>query len=149
MVNGTTTRSPTFSFETPLPTSTTSPMFSWPRTVALFHGGLKAVEEMQVGSADRRRCDLDDDVARILDGGIGDRIDANIARAVPTERFPCALQNDSAVFEKTIATRRPCDRRHPAPQSVCRLYASDSGAACEPGDHSPSSARPSLRLACH
>ena len=32
MVNGTTTRSPFFSFVTALPTSTTSPIGSWPRT---------------------------------------------------------------------------------------------------------------------
>lgn len=32
MVNGTTTRSPFFSFVTPRPTSTTMPMGSWPST---------------------------------------------------------------------------------------------------------------------
>jgi hypothetical protein len=32
MLNGTTTRSPTARFETPLPTSSTIPMNSWPRT---------------------------------------------------------------------------------------------------------------------
>jgi hypothetical protein len=55
--------------------------------VALFHRGLETVEEMEVRAADRRRCDLDDDVARVLDGGVGNRIHPNVAGTVPTERF--------------------------------------------------------------
>src|SRR4051812_201990 len=40
MVNGTTTRSPTLSFLLPEPTSTTSPMNSWPRTSPLCISGI-------------------------------------------------------------------------------------------------------------
>jgi hypothetical protein len=55
--------------------------------ITLLHGGLKAVEQMQVRSADGGRGDLDDDVARILNGRIGDGVDANIAGRVPTKCF--------------------------------------------------------------
>jgi hypothetical protein len=55
--------------------------------VALLRRGLESVEQMEVGAADRRRCDLDDDVARVLDGGVGNRIHPNVAGTVPTERF--------------------------------------------------------------
>jgi hypothetical protein len=55
--------------------------------VALFHRGLKPVEQMEIGAADRRRCDLDDDIAGVRDDGIGHGIHAHVAGTVPTECF--------------------------------------------------------------
>ena len=62
------TRSPTLTFEQSGPTSVTTPTPSWPRIRPSFHGGDVTLEDVQVGSADRRRLDLDDRVGRLMDG---------------------------------------------------------------------------------
>jgi hypothetical protein len=51
--------------------------------VAALHGGLVAVEEMKVGAANGAGGDLDDRIAGMLDLGIGNRIDPNVAFSVP------------------------------------------------------------------
>ena len=71
MVKGTTTRSPTFSFLFSAPTSTTSPMVSWPMMSPRLHRRDDAVVDVQVRAADGAGGDLDDGVARMLDLGIG------------------------------------------------------------------------------
>src|SRR5205823_13876761 len=48
IVNGTTTRSPTFNLVFSVPTSTTSPMNSWPRMSPAFIVGMRS-EERRVG----------------------------------------------------------------------------------------------------
>ena len=76
--NGTTTRSPRRRFVTPAPTSTTSPMNSWPRMSPGLHRRDEAVVEVEVGAADRGRGHADDRVARIEDRRIRDRLDADV-----------------------------------------------------------------------
>jgi hypothetical protein len=51
--------------------------------VAALHGRLVTVEEMKVRAADGTGSYLDDRIARMLDLGIGDRIDPNVAFSVP------------------------------------------------------------------
>jgi hypothetical protein len=51
--------------------------------IAAFHGRLIAVKQMQVGAANRTGCDPDDGVPRMLDLGIGNRVDPNVAFSVP------------------------------------------------------------------
>ena len=51
--------------------------------VALFHRRLIAVEQMEIGAADRTGCDFDDSISRVLNRWIGNRIDAYVAFAVP------------------------------------------------------------------
>jgi hypothetical protein len=58
-----------------------------PEDVAAFHRRHQAIHQMQVRTADRATRHLDDDVATILDFGIGDAIAANVVRAVPAECF--------------------------------------------------------------
>ena len=87
MVKGTTTRSPTFSFLFSEPTSTTSPMVSWPRTSPFSIVGMTPSKMMQVGAADGAGGDFDDGVARVLDLGIGHGLAANVVLAVPGQRF--------------------------------------------------------------
>jgi hypothetical protein len=67
MVKGTTTRSPTFSFLLSEPTSTTSPMVSWPRMSPLSMRRHDAVEDVEVGAADGAGRHLDDGIAPMLD----------------------------------------------------------------------------------
>ena len=51
--------------------------------VAALHRRLVAVEQMKIGAADRAGGDLDDRVAGMLDLGIGNGVDANVAFSVP------------------------------------------------------------------
>jgi len=51
--------------------------------VAGFHRRLVAVEQVEIGAADRAGGDLDDRIARVLDLGIGDGVDAHVALTVP------------------------------------------------------------------
>jgi hypothetical protein len=51
--------------------------------VAVFHRRLIAVEQMEIGAADRTSCDFDDGISWVLNLWIGNRIDANVAFAVP------------------------------------------------------------------
>ena len=83
MTNGTTTRWPTLSFAIAVPTSTTSPMNSWPRMSPSFMPGNVVIVEMQVRAADRGRGDADDGVARIDDLRIRHRLDAHVVLALP------------------------------------------------------------------
>src|SRR3954454_11933898 len=85
MGNGTTTRSPTWSFEasTPRPTSTTSPMNSWPMMSPSCMVGDVAVQQVQVGAADGRRRDPHDGVTVVQDGRVRDVLDLDLVRADP------------------------------------------------------------------
>ena len=60
--------------------------------VAAFHRRLVAVEEMQVGAADRAGGDLDYRIAGVLDLRIGDGVDANVAFPVPAKCAHVVLQ---------------------------------------------------------
>ena len=51
--------------------------------VALVHERAEHLVEVQVGAADAARGDADDRVGRLLDRRVGDRVDANVALAVP------------------------------------------------------------------
>ena len=53
--------------------------------VAALHRGLIAVEQMQVGAANRAGRDLDHGVAGVLDPWVGNGIDADIALSVPAK----------------------------------------------------------------
>ena len=53
--------------------------------VTALHRRLVAVEQMKVGPADRAGRNLDDRIARMLDLGIGDGVDADVAFAMPNE----------------------------------------------------------------
>src|SRR3954449_6761775 len=105
MLNGTTTRSPTWSPLTSAPISSPTPIGSAPRLhpvdlrsdllhdpdrlvaddVALLHLDDLAAVEVQVRSADRRGRDPDDRVGRFLDGRVVDLVDADVLFAVPND----------------------------------------------------------------
>jgi hypothetical protein len=51
------------------------------------HRGHVALEDVQVGAADRGRVDADHDVGRVHDGGVGDVLPALAARTVIDERL--------------------------------------------------------------
>jgi hypothetical protein len=55
--------------------------------VAAHHARDEAVEEVQVGAADRARRHFDDRVARILDLRVGNGVAADVLLAVPAECF--------------------------------------------------------------
>jgi hypothetical protein len=57
-----------------------------PENIAALHRGLVAIKQMQIGTTDGAGGDLDDGISRMLYLGIWNRIDANIAFAVPTQR---------------------------------------------------------------
>ena len=57
--------------------------------VAALHRWLIAVEQMQVGAADRAGRNLDDCVARMLNLGIRNGVDADVAFSVPTKCAHC------------------------------------------------------------
>ena len=57
------------------------------KDVAFLHGWNVTVVDVQVRPADRRAGHAQNDVARILDLGIRDRLVAHVALAVPTEGF--------------------------------------------------------------
>jgi hypothetical protein len=78
--------------------------------VAALHAGHEAVEEVQVGAADRRARDLHDRVARVFDLGIGHRVAADVLRAVPDQRaHDVSPQVRVRVVEGAAAVvRRPC-----------------------------------------
>src|SRR4030081_3048820 len=86
--NGTTTRSPTLSRSgsTRSPTSTISPMNSWPSTSPL-HRGHIPVEQVQVRPADRRRGDPHDGVAPVQHARIGDVTNFDLVLADPAARL--------------------------------------------------------------
>ena len=53
------------------------------KDVTNLHGGLIAIEQVEIRPADCAGGDLDDRIARMLDLGVGDGVDANIALTVP------------------------------------------------------------------
>ena len=65
------TRSPGLKAVTPAPTLSMTPTPSWPRMRPGAQVGDIALEDMQIGAADRRFDDLDDRVARRPDLGLG------------------------------------------------------------------------------
>jgi hypothetical protein len=52
--------------------------------ISALHGRLISVKQMKIGSTDGTGADLDDCISRMLNLGIGNRFDANVAFAVPT-----------------------------------------------------------------
>jgi len=56
-----------------------------PEDVAALHRGLIAVEQMEVGAANRTGCDFYDRVSGVLDGGDGHRVYPNIAFSMATK----------------------------------------------------------------
>jgi hypothetical protein len=52
--------------------------------ISVLHGRLISVKQMKIGTTDGTGGDLDDCISRMLNLGIGNRIDANVAFAVPT-----------------------------------------------------------------
>ena len=87
IVNGTTTRSPTFSFVIVAADLDDLAHELVAEDVAAPHRRDEAVEQVQVGAADRGERDLDDRVARVQDLGIGHLLDAHIVRSVPAQCF--------------------------------------------------------------
>jgi hypothetical protein len=63
------------------------------KNVSALHGRLVAVQQMEVRAANRAGGDLDDHIARVLDYGIGNGVNADIALPVPAE---CAHRSISA-----------------------------------------------------
>ena len=55
--------------------------------VAFFHRRHKAIKEVKVRAANTARGNLYDRIAWILDIGVGNHVDANVACTVPAERF--------------------------------------------------------------
>ena len=65
------------------------------------HLGDVALEDVQVGSADRRRVDADDRVRRLLDARIRDLVPGALAGAVVDERF----HGSSFRLDRTLVAR--------------------------------------------
>jgi hypothetical protein len=69
--------------------------------IALFHGGHDAVEQVQIGAADRAGGDLDDGIARVLDLRIRHRLATNVVLAMPGECFHrTVLRADNATYQR-------------------------------------------------
>ena len=85
MVNGTTTRSPTFSLVIVVADLDHLAHGLVAHHVAGLHVRHEAAHQMQVRAADGAARDLDDGVAAILDLRVGDGFAANIFLAVPAQ----------------------------------------------------------------
>ena len=90
IVKGTTTRSPILRLVTSGAKLDHLAHVLMAQDVAALHRRLIAVEQMQVGAADRAGGDLDDRVAGVLDLRIGNGVDADVALPVPAQ---CAHQS--------------------------------------------------------
>src|SRR5450432_4236904 len=91
-LNGMTTRSPTLSWVTSGPISSTTPIGSCPSTSPASRKGSEHGVEVQVGAAQSCRGDPHDDVGRVSDRRIRDFVHADVADALPGESFhPIAL----------------------------------------------------------
>src|SRR5207249_541577 len=53
--------------------------------ITLLHCGNVTVVDVQVGATDRRRCNLDNSIARVKNTGISYRLNAYIMGTIPTE----------------------------------------------------------------
>ena len=99
-MKGTTTRSPTLSFLFSDPTSTTSPMVSWPRTSPLFIEGMtpskKCRSEPQIAQA----VTLMMASRAMLDLGIRHGVAANVVLAVPRQGFHSQISSLSSISDK-------------------------------------------------
>ena len=67
-MHDTSTRSPSFTLRTASPVATTVPTASWPSGAPVGDGRHVALQDVQVGAADRRRVDPDDRVRRLAYG---------------------------------------------------------------------------------
>ena len=90
MLNGITTRSPGLMCVTSAPTSSTMPIGSWPRMSPASRNAPEHLVQVQVRAADAGRRDPDDRVGRLLDGRVGDGVDADVVRAVPGQCLHCS-----------------------------------------------------------
>ena len=109
MVNGTTTRSPTFSFLIVCADLDDLAHELMAEDVAALHRRDEAVEQVQVGAADGGEGDLDDRVARIQDLRIRNPLDAHVVRAIPAQSFHTALRLQEptlAAVPRSSALRR-------------------------------------------
>ena len=104
MLNGITTRSPGVICVTSAPTSSTMPIGSWPRMSPGVDERAHDLVEVQVGAADAGRRDLDDRVGRMLEHGIGHRLHAHVALALPGQRLHSLLLG--CVLGRAAPTRR-------------------------------------------
>ena len=83
MLNGITTRSPLARLRDLGADLLDDPHRLVAEDVALAHERAEDLVEVQVGTADAGRRDADDRVGRLLDGRVGDGVDADVALAVP------------------------------------------------------------------
>ena len=69
------------------PTSTTSPIGSWPRMSSFLHRRHIAIEQVKIRSANCRRSDLDDSVSGFEDPRIRHVLDPHVICSHPTQCF--------------------------------------------------------------
>ena len=81
----TSTRSPGRTLRTAAPTSSTVPTASWPSTVPAVHLGHVALEDVQVGAADRHGVDADDGIGVVDDRRVGDLLPVGLTGTVVDE----------------------------------------------------------------
>ena len=95
--NGTTTRSPTFTFvpSTPGPSSSTMPIGSWPSTSPGFMNGMKPSTKCKIRPADACRRDPHDCIAFIDELRFGNFLNGNLIRAHQTRAFMIVFQISS------------------------------------------------------
>ncbi len=90
----------------------------------------RAPGQVQVRAADRRRCHLDDDVVGLLDHGVGDGLDADVAAPPARSVLSCeVLLSVPPRRSRAVAGSRCCAR----PARVC-------AAVCGSGTPGPSTA---------
>ena len=82
-------------------------MVSWPTTSPFFIVRDDAIENVQVGAADRAGRDLDDGVARMFDFRIGNAVAAHVAFAVPDQCFQVVTPNQCVGDQFPIAGEVP------------------------------------------
>src|SRR6185503_10990027 len=99
--------------------------------VATFHRRNVAAVDMEVGTADRRRRDSDDGVARIEDGWVGNILDANVLFAIKADALHCGLQSD-AVATGISPASSSCLRRRRSSRMVCEGSRPNAAAATAP-----------------
>src|SRR3712207_6497093 len=141
MKETTTTRSPTWCFVTPDPTSATVPMNLVPEHVPRAHGGDVAAHQVQVGTAGGAEPHLDDDVVVVEDAGLGDVLDADLVDPAPGHRlhrtpaFGATLVHASRSTPPGVAVRSPCGagstaRTSPTSMSCLARRSANRRSAC-------------------